>query len=172
MKTFLLATVSVLVLLTAGLAIALFRGKSAAPAEEAARTSGSTSAVPMSSATTHGDDGTLARLDALSREITELRAEMAALKAGAERESVPQLASAEKPESIETQTSVNPIQRDAILKVIADDRAEQKRKQDDEQRQRDLEAALARADRAAQKYGLTVDQRKGLVDVLLADAQK
>jgi hypothetical protein len=97
---------------------------------------------------------------------------MGALKAGANRESVPELARTEKPEAVETTAAVTPIQRDAILKVIEDDRAEQKRKAEEEQAQRDLQNALARADRAAQKYGLNVDQRKGLVDVLVADAQK
>ena len=172
MKTFLIVAVSLLILLTAGLAVALFEGKSAVPTEGAVKASTSTLVVPMSSASVHGNDETLARMDALALEMTELRSEMAALKAGANRESVPELARTEKPESVEAPTAVSHIQRDAILKVIADDRAETKRKQEEEQQQRDLQNALARAERASQKYGLNVDQRKGLVDVFLADAQK
>jgi hypothetical protein len=171
MKTFLIVAVVLLVLL-AGLAIALFEGKNQAPAEESGKTATSSSVTPSSNASAHREDETLARLDALAAQMSELRSEMAALKAGANRESVPELARTEKPETVETAAAVSPIQRDAILKVIADDRAEEKRKKDEEQAQRDLQNALARADRAAQKYGLNVDQRKGLVDVLVTDAQK
>jgi len=172
MKSFLIVAVVLLVLLTAGLAFALFDGKSPMPAEGSAKTSAANSVAPASNASAHGNDEALARLDALAAQMSELRSEMAALKASANRESVPELARPEKSESVETATAVSPIQRDAILKVIADDRAELKRKQEEEQAQRDLQNALARADRAAQKYGLNVDQRKGLVDVLVADAQK
>jgi hypothetical protein len=172
MKSFLIVAVVLLVLLTAGLAFTLFEGKNPASAEETGKTAASSSVTPSSNASTHREDETLARLDALAAQMSELRTEMAALKAGANRESVPELARTEKPEAVETAAAVSPIQRDAILKVIADDRAELKRKQDEEQAQRDLQNALTRADRAAQKYGLNVDQRKGLVDVLVADAQK
>jgi hypothetical protein len=172
MKTFLNNAVVVLVLLTAGLAFALFEGKNPAPAEDTGKSSASNSATPSSSASAHREDETLARLDALAAQMSELRSEMAAIKAGANRESVPELARTEKPEAVEATAAVTPIQRDAILKVIADDRAEQKRKADEEQAQRDLQNALARADRAVQKYGLNPDQRKGLVDVLVADAAK
>jgi hypothetical protein len=172
MKSFLIVAVVLLVLLTAGLAFTLFGGKNPGTAEETGKTSASSSATPSSSASAHREDETLARLDALSSQISEIRTEMAELKASASRESVPELALAEKPETVETAAAVTPIQRNAILKVIEDDRAEQKRKAEEEQAQRDLQNALARADRAAQKYGLNVDQRKGLVDVLVADAQK
>jgi hypothetical protein len=172
MKSLLIVAVVLLALLTAGLAFALFDGKSAPTAEGTGKTSASSSAAPSSNGSARRDDETLARLDALAAQMNELRSEMGALKAGANRESVPELARTEKPEAVETAAAVTPIQRDAILKVIEDDRAEQKRKAEEEQAQRDLQNALARADRAAQKYGLNVDQRKGLVDVLVADAQK
>ena len=170
MKIFLLVAAILFVLLTGAIAVFLFTGTPAAPAPASAASS--LSAAPAPAESTRANEETLARLDALSREITDLRAEFAALKAGAEREPVPSTIAAEKPESIETPAGVSPVQRDAILKVIADDRAEQKRKQDEEQAQRDLQNALARADKAALKYGLTVDQKKGLVDVFVADAQK
>jgi hypothetical protein len=62
--------------------------------------------------------------------------------------------------------------RDAILKVIEDDRQEQKRKQDDEQRARDLQTALARAERTAKQFGLAGDQQKALADVYILERQK
>jgi hypothetical protein len=172
MKSILIVAVVLLVLLTAGLAFALFDGKSAPSAEEAGQTPASSAAAPAAGASAHHEDETLARLDALSAQMTEIKSEMAALKASASRESVPEQAREAKPEAVEAAAAMTPVQRDAILKVIADDRAEQKRKADEEQAQRDLQNALARADRAAQKYGLNVDQRKGLVDVFVADAQK
>lgn len=170
MKIFLLIAAILFVLLTGAIAVFFYTSTSAPPASVTAASSPST--APASAESAHANEETLARLDALTREITDLREEVAALKAGAQRESVPAAATEAKPESVETSASITPVQRDAILKVIADDRAEQKRKQDEEQAQRDLQNALARADKAALKYGLNVDQRKGLVDVFVADAQK
>jgi hypothetical protein len=169
MKTFLVIAAILFVLLAGAISIFLFLGTSAPPAPASSAIS-----APASAPTESGraNDETLARLDALAREITDLREEVAALKASAQREAVPAATLDAKPESVETSAAVTPVQRDAILKVIADDRAEQKRKQDEEQAQRDLQNALARADKAALKYGLTVDQKKGLVDVFVADAQK
>jgi hypothetical protein len=169
MKTFLVIAAILFVLLFGAIAMFLWVGTSATPPASTAISQPAASA-PAESA--RSNDETLARLDALSREITDLREEVAVLKAGAQRESVTAAAVDAKPESVETSAAVSPVQRDAILKVIADDRAEQKRKQDEEQAQRDLQNALARADKAALKYGLTVDQKKGLVDVLVVDAQK
>jgi hypothetical protein len=91
-----------------------------------------------------------ARLDALSRESQALRSEIAALKT----------------------SEIRADQRSAILKVIADDRADQKRKQSDDQQQRFVQLSAAYADRAAQKYGLTDDQRKGLLEVLVMSREK
>lgn len=170
MKTFLIIAAVLVVLLFGAIAVFLVTGTPTPPSAASTSTASSQSAAPADSV--RGNDDTAARLEALSREVTSLREELAALKAGAARESVPAAVPDAKPESAETQGGISPVQRDAILKVIADDRAEQKRKADEEQQQRDLQNALARADRAALKYGLTVDQKKGLVDVLLADAQK
>src|SRR5262245_22494477 len=130
MKTFLVIAAILFVLLAGAIAMFLFLGTSTPPV--AAPVSASSS-VPASAPgeSSRANDETLARLDALTREITDLRAEVAALKAGAQRETVPAAASESKPESVETSAAINPVQRDAILKVIADDRAEQKRKADE-----------------------------------------
>jgi hypothetical protein len=117
------------------------------------------------------DTETVARLDALDREVSDLRAQLAVLKSGAERQ--PSVA----PAAIETEShasmgEMTAAEHESVLKVIEEDRADQKRKQDEERQQRDLQNALAHADRAAQKYGLTMDQKKGLVDVFVLDAQK
>lgn len=118
-----------------------------------------------------GDTEALARLDALDREVSELRAQIAALKSSAARQPSAELAAVET-ESHPSTGEMTSAEHESVLKVIAEDRAEQKRKQDEERQQRDLQNALAHADRAAQKYGLSMDQKKGLVDVFVLDAQK
>jgi len=127
MKSPLVLAVSVLVILAAGIGVLLLERKSAASAQE-----------------------TRARLEMLSREIPELRAELAALKAG----------------------DISAEQRGAILKLIADDRAEQKRLQGEDEHKRFTELSRACADRAARKYGLTDDQRNGVFDVLMMGREK
>ena len=126
------------------------------------------SAAPASSP---ADSETLARLDALDREIADLRAQLAAVKSGADRQPTATPAVVER-ETPPPTGGMSAAEHESVLKVIAEDRAEQKRKQDEERQQRDLQNALARADRAAQKYGLTMDQKKGLVDVFVQDAEK
>jgi hypothetical protein len=126
------------------------------------------SAAPAASSGA-ADAEALARLDALDREVSDLRAQLAALKSGADR----QVSAA--PAAVETESHSNDMtaaEHESVLKVIAEDRAEQKRKQDEDRQQRELQNALAHADRAAQKYGLSLDQKKGLVDVFVLDAQK
>ena len=128
------------------------------------------SAVPATTSSP-ADSEALARLDALDREVADLRAQLAALRSSADRQP------SATPAAIETQTppstgQMSAAEHESVLKVIEEDRAEQKRKQDEERQQRDLQNALAHADRAAQKYGLTMDQKKGLVDVFVLDAER
>jgi hypothetical protein len=52
--------------------------------------------------------------------------------------------------------------RSAILAVIAEDRAEQARKAEEERKQRDIEQTLQRADRTAQRLGMNIAQTKQL----------
>lgn len=120
--------------------------------------------------TQNPSDELLARMDALTREVDELHARVAALKAGAEREPAP-VAVAEAPVD-ESATAYAAVHREAILKVIEDDRLAQQRKREEEQRARDLQAMLARAERTAKRYGLTVDQQKSLADVYLLERTK
>jgi hypothetical protein len=56
--------------------------------------------------------------------------------------------------------------------VIEEDRQEQKRKADEEQRARELQAALARAERTAKEFGLGHDQEKSLADVYILERAK
>lgn len=114
-------------------------------------------------------DEVLARMDALAREVDDLRAQVAALEAGAQRE--PAVAAAEAPveESAATYAAVH---REAILKVIEDDRQIQQQKREEEQRARDMQQMLARAERTAKRFGLNPEQQKSLADVYVLERIK
>lgn len=112
----------------------------------------------------------LARVDALSREVDDLRAELAALKAGAARQ--PALETAALKPVDDSSASFAAAHREAILQVIEDDRQDQKRKAEEEQRARDLQAALSRAERTAKQFGLLADQQKQLADIYVLERQK
>lgn len=116
-------------------------------------------------------DEILARMDALAREVDDLRAQVAALEVGAEREPAVVAASAESPVD-ESATTYAAVHRDAILKVIEDDRLAQQKKREEDQRARDLQQTLARAERTAKRFGLTPDQQKSLADVYILERAK
>ena len=113
----------------------------------------------------------LQRLDALSREVDLLREQVSAMKTSAAREPAPEIAAAAQPVD-ETPSTFAAEHRNAILKVIEEDREAQKRKADEEQRARDLQASLARAERTAKQFGLAQDQQKALADVYILERQK
>ncbi len=131
--------------------------------------------VDAGSPSASGDKGSAEvaqRIDALSREVDVLREEIAAMKSSSARETAPEVAAA-APAPVDDNSSMFAAEhRSAILKVIEEDRAEQKRKADDEQRARDLQASLARAERTAKQFGLAADQQKALADIYIAERQK
>jgi hypothetical protein len=112
----------------------------------------------------------LQRLDALSREIDDLRAELASVKSSASREPAREVAAL--PATDDAAASYSSERRGEILKVIEEDREAQKRKADEEQRARDLQQALVRAERTAKQFGLAADQQKKLADVYILERQK
>jgi hypothetical protein len=142
-----------------------------APNEHHAANASSTSPATAQAAPADSrSDEVLARLDGFARELDDLRTQIAVLKTGAAREPAVETA-AQKPLD-EPAATFAAAHRDAILKVIEDDRQEQKRKQDEEQRARDLQTALARAERTAKQFGLAGDQQKALADVYILERQK
>lgn len=169
-----LVLVSLCCILALGaLGLFLSGGREAQSEHRTATAVGASSASPpaVQPATTDTrSDEVLARLDAFAREIDDLRAQIAALKAGSARE--PAAEAAPQKALDEPAASFAAAHRDAILKVIDDDRQEQKRKQDEEQRARDLQSALARAERTAKQFGLVGDQQKSLADVYILERQK
>ena len=125
--------------------------------------------TPQSGAQNRTDE-LLARIDGLGREMDEFRAQIAALKAGAERE--PAVAAVPETAADDSATAFAAVHRDAIQKVIEEDRLAQQRKREEEQRARDLQMMLARAERTAKKFGLTTEQQKSLADVYLLERTK
>jgi hypothetical protein len=112
------------------------------------------------------------RIDTLSREVDVLREELASMKSSAAREVAPEVAAA-APQPVDDNAAMFAAEhRSAIMKVIEEDRAEQKRKAEEEQRARDLQASLARAERTAKQFGLAADQQKALADIYIAERQK
>ncbi len=84
------------------------------------------------------------RLDELSREVTGLRSEIASQQS----------------------TKMSSAQRDAILKVVADERAERQQAEERARQQRFAQLCIQNAEHAAKKFGLSEDQRNGYAEVL------
>jgi hypothetical protein len=113
----------------------------------------------------------VARIESLNQEVTELHLELMRLKQDKNR--VPATAAAEPVKVAEADTtSFAAEHREAILKIIAQDREDQDRKREEERKARDLENILNRADRTAKKLGLNATQQKSLADVYILERQK
>jgi hypothetical protein len=145
------------------------------PHDSGARATDARSASADTGAPAAGGDSrsadVLQRLDGLSREVDVLREELAAIKSSAGREPAVEVAAA--PQPVDDNSAMFAAEhRNAIMKVIEEDREAQKRKADDEQRARDLAASLARAERTAKQFGLAQDQQKALADIYIAERQK
>jgi hypothetical protein len=105
--------------------------------------------VGVGGALLHRDQGQIARhladrIDAVSQEVTGLRSELAAQRS----------------------SEMSPAQREAILKVVAEERAQRQQADERAQRQRFAQLCDQDAERAAKKFGLSEDQRKGYAEVL------
>jgi outer membrane murein-binding lipoprotein Lpp len=85
-----------------------------------------------------------ARLDAVSRELSALRSELAAVK----------------PDEI------NAKQREAILKLMMSENLERMRRAEQDRQDRYTRMWLAVVNRAVDNYGLSDEQRKGLIDLV------
>jgi hypothetical protein len=112
------------------------------------------------------------RLQALSLEISGLQTEIAALRDTSTRAPVPNEAS-KAPEKLalagESPEVFAAVHRDAIMKVIADERAMQEKIREDERKARELKQHEAKAERAAQKFNLSAGQRQTLTDYYVAE---
>lgn len=113
------------------------------------------------------------RLDSLAMEVATLEHQLANLRADKER--VP-AAPAEAPATVAA-TAVSSDEfasqhREAILKVLADERADQERKREEERKQREAQQLENRADRVAQKVPMSDGQKRQLVEYYAAERAK
>jgi hypothetical protein len=161
----LIAVLCLLVAAAAGAVGGVIVTGSPAPAVDASQLA---LASPPASTNAFNADKLVARIESLNQEVTELHLELTRLKSDKDR--APAAAPVKVAEAETTNFAAQ--NREAIMKLIAEDREELERKKEDERRAKDLEAILARADRAAKKLGLNSTQQKALADVYLLERQK
>ncbi|MDZ4774865.1 MAG: hypothetical protein SGI72_17210 [Planctomycetota bacterium] len=124
------------------------------------------------SAATQSSSEVEKRMQALSLELSGLQSEIAALRDDRTRASAATEARvpSDKLAVVDESTAAFAAQhKDAILKVMADERAAQELAREEERKQRDIKMSEGRADRAAQKLSLTAGQRQALVDYYAAE---
>jgi hypothetical protein len=125
--------------------------------------------APVSPAPTAVPREVQQRLDTLTQEVADLQAQLAEVRAGASRTS----AAAAAPEAPSVSVAqVATIQREAILKVLADEKAAEEQKREQERLKRAEEMRLQRADRMAQRVGLNAAQERQLADFYLQENDK
>jgi hypothetical protein len=156
--------VSLLAAVAAGAVGGIVASTTAVPAQETiAAPSGTAPAAPTQSAPAAAfvDQSDVQRqITDLTREVDRLHAELAALREGRVRADATEVAQAAPTEDVPA-ASLAIIHEDAIRRVIAKERAELEQKEEDARKQRELEAALQRAERVAKELGMsTTEQRK------------
>jgi len=102
------------------------------------------------------------RIQALSMEVAELQAQIRELKSSAARTAVVAVEAA--PVTSASAAPVAAVQRDQILQVMADAKADEERRREEERSRREEEQRLQRADRMAQRFGLNEGQERQLAD--------
>jgi hypothetical protein len=112
----------------------------------------------------------VSRIESLNQEVADLHQEILRLKETTHRAPAAEAAPVKLVEADTTDFAAT--HRDAILKIIAQDREDLERKKEEERKAKDLENILARADRAAKKLGLNTTQQKALADVYVLESQK
>lgn len=107
----------------------------------------------------------------LSDEVERLRAELVALREGRVRESATAQDDGKVGEELPA-GSLAILQKDAILRVIAEDRADQVRKEEEARKQRELEQAQQRAERTGKELNLTAAEQSKLAEVYAMEREK
>ena len=125
-------------------------------------------AVSPPAMVTVGSD-TQAEVEGLRLRVEELSREVAGLRSDVSRQVAPTSADLKTPGSVD---EVAALQRDAVVKIMADEQARQQAKRDEERKARELAGYAQIAERAAKELGLgPVDQTK-LVDFMAASGTK
>jgi len=140
-----------------------------APAAAPVATAASPAPAPVTVRDAQSDRAAEARIDALSMQIADLQDEVAALRASAARTpaDVPEVAA-----TAPIGAPVPAVQRDQILRVIADEKAAEAQRREAERIQREEDQRLQRADRMAQRFGLNEGQERQLADFYLVERNK
>lgn len=140
-------------------------------------TDSTTAARPSSTPTTTSAAPTLDNSDlqseitALQNELARLRSELVSLREGRTRESATATPASASTELIPAE-SLAIIQKDAILRVIAEERADLQRKEDEARKQRELEQATQRAERVAKELNLSPAEQTKLAEVYVMEREK
>lgn len=137
-----------------------------APAAPAATAEASPAPAPVSARDAASDRAVEARIDALSMQIADLQDELVALRASAARTPAEPL---ELAAVAPIGAPVPAVQREQILRVIADEKAAEEQKREAERIRREEEQRLQRADRMAQRFGLNESQERQLADFYLVE---
>ncbi len=159
----------VLIGLLAAAAAGAASGAFFAPAAPSAPTAASPAPVQVAERDGATDRAFEARIDALSMQIADLQDELGALRASAARTPVEPL---EVAAAAPIGAPVPAVQREQILRVIADEKAAEAQKRENERIQREEEQRLQRADRMAQRVGLNEAQERQLADFYLVERNK
>jgi hypothetical protein len=112
----------------------------------------------------------VSRIESLNQEVADLHQEILRLKENANR--APAAAAVPVQLASEDNSAFALEHRDAILKIIAEDREALERQKKEEDERKQMEALLARADRTAKKLGMNATQQKALADVYVLERQK
>lgn len=115
--------------------------------------------------------GLAEQVNQLSDEVTRLQAELAAIREGRVRE-VAARAPAENTGEVTADDLFAAQHRNAILRVIDEDRALQAQKAEDERRAKESLAAQQRAERNAKELGLSTSQTRALADFYVLESDK
>ncbi|MBK7877957.1 MAG: hypothetical protein IPJ77_19950 [Planctomycetes bacterium] len=143
-----------------------------APVEVAAHSSAAKAETSASAASVTIDQTNFEKeLRDLSDEVLRLRAELAAVREGRVRETAVEGTPTKVGEEIPAE-SLAILHKDAILRVIAEDRAEQQRKEDDAHKQQQLEQALQRAERVGKELNLSKGEQQKLAEVYAMEREK
>lgn len=171
----LVVILGIFVAAAAGAAGGMLAAPSAAPAplttelgtapSVAAASSAATAPVRVESA------GLAEQVHQLSSEVARLQSDLAAIREGRVREPAVSAPKVDAAESI-ADDEFAAMHRNAILRVIDEDRALQAKKAEDERRAKDAENALARAERNGRELGLTTTQTRSLADFYVLEADK
>lgn len=163
--------------LFAAVAAGAVGGIVAAPSAAPAPTDGALAAAPKSApasvAAAHEtiDTSDVGRqLAELSNEVARLRAELSAVREGRVRETAAPEQVASKEDLPEESFAI--LHRDAILRVIADERADLQRKEEEARKQRELEQSQQRAERVAKDLGMSTTETRKLAEVYALERDK